>query len=103
LSPVACSVRARLPGAVGATTNGSIGAVRIWFVAEIEPVFSTLRLTDAQGRQINQCAGQLNPMQSRMLEVNVPSLAPGVYHVFWHVVACDWHVTEGDYQFTVRQ
>lgn len=88
---------------VGATTDGAIGTVRIWFDAEIEPVFSTLRVIDAQGRQVNQRAGQLKPTQDRLLEAAVPKLAPGNYHVFWHVVARDGHVTEGDYQFTVSQ
>lgn len=86
----------------GATTNGAIGHVRIWFDAEIEPVFSTVRLTDAQGRQINQHPSRINKTQSRLIEVAVPPLAPGNYHVFWHVVAHDGHVSEGDYQFTVK-
>lgn len=87
----------------GATVDGAVGHVRIWFDAEIEPVFSTLRLTDAHGRQVNQRASQINPTQSRLIELAVPPLVPGEYHVFWHAVARDGHVTDGDYRFTVRQ
>lgn len=88
---------------VGATSDGSIGHVRIWFDTEIEPVFSTLRVVDTQGRQVNRGSGQLNPTQGRLLEAAVPLLAPGAYRVFWHVVARDGHVTEGDFLFTVRR
>jgi methionine-rich copper-binding protein CopC len=37
-----------------------------------------------------------------LLEVSLPSLPTGNYHVFWSVVARDGHRTEGDYTFTIK-
>ena len=86
---------------VGAVTNSVPHQVRIWFDADLEPAFSTLRVLDAQGRQVNRDTGQVSDQQARLLETPLPPLAPGVYHVFWRVIARDGHATEGDYSFTV--
>ncbi len=91
----------RMEPRVGAVTESVPGQVRIWFDADLEPAFSTLRVLDAQGRQVNQDPGQVNPGQARLLEARVPPLAPGVYYVYWRVIARDGHATEGDYSFTV--
>lgn len=88
---------------VGAVIDNSPSRVRVWFDAEIEPAFSTLRILDAQGRRVNQEAGQVDSEQSRLLDVRLPPLSPGTYHVLWRVIARDGHVTEGDYFFTVRR
>ncbi|MFC3110633.1 copper resistance protein CopC [Undibacterium arcticum] len=88
---------------VGAVIDSSPSQVRIWFDGQIEPAFSTLRVLDGQGRQVNQEAGQVDPAQPRLLEARLPPLSPGAYHVFWRVIARDGHVTEGDYVFTVRR
>ncbi|MFD2273813.1 copper resistance protein CopC [Undibacterium arcticum] len=84
---------------VGAVIDSSPSQVRIWFDGQIEPAFSTLRVLDGQGRQVNQEAGQVDPAQPRLLEARLPPLSPGAYHVFWRVIARDGHVTEGDYVF----
>ena len=88
---------------VGSVAGSSPSHVRIWFDADLEPAFSTLRVLDAQGRQVNQETGQVNPAHSRLLEARLPPLIPGVYHVVWRVIARDGHATEGDYFFTVRR
>jgi methionine-rich copper-binding protein CopC len=91
----------RMEPRVGAATESIPGQIRIWFDADLEPAFSTLRVLDSQGRQVNRDSGQVNAGQARLLEARVPPLAPGVYHVYWRVIARDGHATEGDYSFTV--
>lgn len=86
---------------VGAVLDNLPGQVRIWFDADLEPAFSTLRVLDAQGQQVNRDPGQVNTGQARLLEARLPPLTRGVYHVYWRVIARDGHVTEGDYSFTV--
>jgi methionine-rich copper-binding protein CopC len=86
---------------VGAVIDSVPNQVRIWFDADLEPAFSTLRVLDAQGRQVNRDPGQVSAEHARLLEARLPPLAPGVYHVFWRVIARDGHATEGDYAFTV--
>jgi len=104
LSPQAALAHAfpeRMEPRVGVVTESAPGQIRIWFDADLEPAFSTLRVLDVQGRQVNRDPGQVNAGQARLLEAQMPPLAPGVYHVYWRVIARDGHATEGDYTFTV--
>lgn len=76
--------------------------VRIWFDGAIEPVFSTIMVTNnADKQRVDKGDGQVNPSDSTILEVSLPSLPPGKYRVFWSVVARDGHRTEGDFPFTI--
>jgi methionine-rich copper-binding protein CopC len=89
------------PGA-GAQLTTAPTSVRIWFNGDLEPVFSTLRVTDEHGRQIAKAAAAKNRTDPKLLEVKLAKLAPGSYHVWWSVIARDGHHTEGDYTFTVQ-
>ena len=77
-------------------------SVRIWFDGEIEPVFSTIRVEDGDKRRVDKGDGRVDPRDSTLLEVSVPSLPPGRYHVYWSVIARDGHRTEGSFPFSVR-
>jgi copper resistance protein C len=77
-------------------------SVRIWFDGEIEPVFSTIRVEDADRRRVDSGDARVNPKDNTLLEVSVPALAPGRYRVFWSVVARDGHRTEGSFPFEVK-
>ncbi len=87
---------------VGHTTETSPTQVRIWFDGEIEPVFSTIRVENADRQQVDKRDGGVSAQDRRLLEVHVPALPPGKYRVFWSVVARDGHRTEGDYPFRVK-
>jgi len=87
---------------VGHTIEASPTRVRIWFDGEIEPVFSTIRVENADRQQVDSRDGGVSAQDRRLLEVRVPSLPPGKYRVFWSVVARDGHRTEGDYPFRVK-
>ncbi len=58
------------------------GQVRIWFDSDLERAFSSLRVMDAQGREVNQDPGHVNAEDTRLLEARLPPLSPGLYHVF---------------------
>jgi copper resistance protein C len=87
---------------VGATVSAAPTSVRIWFDGEIEPVFSTVRVENADKQQVDKRDARVSPGDSRVLEVSVPPLPPGKYRVFWSVVARDGHRTDGDYSFRVK-
>jgi methionine-rich copper-binding protein CopC len=91
----------RMEPRVGVVTASPPGEVHIWFDADLEPTFSTLRVLDANGRQVNQDPARVSIKDASLLEVRLPQLAPGTYHVFWRVIVRDGHATEGDYTFTV--
>jgi methionine-rich copper-binding protein CopC len=87
---------------VGATVFGSPSAVRIWFDGDLEPVFSTISVQDVSGKRVDKKNGHVDPSNATLLEVSVPPLPPGTYHVIWNVVARDGHRTMGDYTFVIK-
>ncbi len=87
---------------VGATVTATPAQVRIWFDGELEPVFSTMRVEDANKRRVDKGDARVNPQDKRVLEVSVPPLPAGKYYVFWSVIARDGHRTEGDFRFLIQ-
>ena len=87
---------------VGHTVDASPPAVRIWFDGAIEPVFSTVRVEDADERRVDKNDARVAPGDQNLLEVSLPPLAPGRYQVFWSVVSRDGHRTEGHFPFRVK-
>lgn len=87
---------------VGATIGASPERVRIWFDSALEPAFSTIMVHSGDGRMVDKRDGRVNPSDPTLLEVSVPKLPPGTYHVIWNVVARDGHRTMGDYSFVIK-
>jgi copper resistance protein C len=87
---------------VGHTVEASPPSVRIWFDGQIEPVFSKIRVEDGDKRQVDKGDSRVDPADSTLLEVGLPTLPSGRYRVFWSVVARDGHRTEGDFAFKVK-
>lgn len=86
---------------VGSTIKTPPAQVRLWFTQQIEPAFSTMRVLDGAGKQIDKKDVKVDPSKPDLLTVSVPSLGPGTYKVVWRVLSVDTHVTEGDFSFTV--
>jgi methionine-rich copper-binding protein CopC len=91
---------ARAEPAVGATVHGQITALRLRFSERIEPTLCRVTLTDAAGHTV-PVIDIAAEGDGRILAAHVPTLAVGVYHVRWHAVSVDTHITEGDYSFTI--
>ena len=87
---------------VGSTLSAPPPVVRIWFDAQIEPVFSTIRVESADKRRVDTGNGGVDPADNRVLAVKVSPLPPGRYRVYWSVVARDGHRTEGDFPFRIK-
>jgi len=87
---------------VGHTVDAPPPAVRIWFDGAIEPVFSTLRVENARGQQVDRGDPHVDAGNEALLEVSVPPLPAGSYEVVWSVVARDGHRTEGRFPFRVE-
>ncbi len=86
---------------VGATVAKAPPAVRIWFNARLEPLFSKLSVKNAAGRVVSRGPAQVAAGDPSLLVVALPRLSAGTYHVYWSVTSKDGHRTEGDFQFTV--
>jgi copper resistance protein C len=87
---------------VGHTLDTAPDTVRVWFDGDIEPVFSTIRVETAAKQRVDKGDPRVDPGDSKLLEVDVPPLPSGEYHVVWSVVARDGHRTEGSFPFQVK-
>jgi methionine-rich copper-binding protein CopC len=86
---------------VGSTVRGSPREVRLWFTSPLEPAFSTVKVLDASGRQVDNKDKQVDGGDSAQMKLTVPPLGKGIYRVVWHALSVDTHVTEGDFTFEV--
>lgn len=74
--------------------------VVLHFSEPLEAAFSTIEVTDAQGRTVSQ--GRAEPGASpRELRVRLEPLPAGRYTVNWKALSVDTHSTSGRYGFTV--
>lgn len=86
---------------VGSTVHGAPGEVRVWFTEALEPAFSTLRVLDKDGKQVDRRDKNIDARDRMQMSVSLPPLAPGTYRVQWRALSVDTHVTEGDFTFVV--
>jgi methionine-rich copper-binding protein CopC len=84
---------------VGSTVATSPSSVTLSFTEPIEPSFSRIDVSDAQGRRID--TGKIEHPAPDRLNVTLPALSVGTYTVHWAVTSVDTHQTEGKFQFTV--
>lgn len=88
--------------AVGSEVTGSPPAIALSYTEAVEPLFSTVTVTDGKGERVD--AGKPVPKNDgRVLVVPLKPLKPGTYTVEWHVTSVDTHKTEGRFHFTVRR
>lgn len=87
---------------VGSTIAACPERVRIWFDGALEPAFSSIMVHNGEGKMVDKRDGRVNPSDPTLLEVSVPRLPSGSYHVFWNVLARDGHRTMGDYTFVIK-
>jgi methionine-rich copper-binding protein CopC len=88
--------------AVGSQVRGPPQAVTLWFSEELEPAFSSIKVIDATGKQVDRGDTAADPNDRTVLKVSLQRLAPGTYRVQWRVLSVDTHVTEGNFSFTVQ-
>jgi len=89
--------------AVGSTVRAPPSQVRLWFTQPLEPAFSSVRVVDQSGKQVDRRDAGVDSRDPTMLHVSLPALAPGRYRVIWRVLSVDTHVTEGDFTFDVAR
>lgn len=86
---------------VGSTVRTAPAQARLWFTERLEPAFSSVRVVNEAGKQVDKGDGQVNPSNPRLLQTSLATLPPGTYKVIWRVLSVDSHVTEGDFTFRV--
>jgi methionine-rich copper-binding protein CopC len=92
-------LRASAP-AVGSRMRQAPQEVVIDFTEGVEPMFSTIVVTDRSGARVDTGRAHLEGGNAR-LAVALKPLPPGTYKVLWHATATDTHKTQGSFTFTV--
>ena len=86
--------------AVGSSAKQVPKEVKITFTEEVEPMFSSIKVFDAAGKQVDGKNVHADPKDGKILIVSLPgALGAGTYKVSWRVVSKDTHVTQGDFTF----
>jgi methionine-rich copper-binding protein CopC len=89
------------PG-VGATV-ASATEIRLKFSEGVEPRFSKIALTAADGAAIALGVANTESGDASVFAAPIATpLPPGVYTVRWSAVSTDTHHTQGDFSFTVK-
>ena len=91
----------RASPAAGSTVHGPPASVQLWFSQPLEPAFSTLRVLDRNGKQVDRMDQRLDAGEPKLLRVSLPPLAPGSYRVLWRALSVDGHVTKGALSFVL--
>lgn len=86
---------------VGAKCKSAPAEVRIAFSEKLEAAFSSIKVSDAAGQQVDKNDTRLEAGQAALLRVSLTPLKPGLYRVTWRVVSVDTHVTKGSFSFEV--
>jgi methionine-rich copper-binding protein CopC len=84
------------------STVASPATISVTFTEPLEAKFSSLNVTDEQGKQFNTATSAAAPNDPKTLTLDLPKLQPGGYLVHWVSVAADGHRMEGEYKFTVK-
>ena len=85
--------------AQGATVTAAPKQLALTFTEKLEPNFSGVAVTDAQGHDMEAGKPAISDVS---MTVTLKPLSAGVYHVSWHAVALDTPRTEGTYDFTIK-
>jgi copper resistance protein C len=109
----ACALFASLPAAqahafidhaepaVGGKVLHTPKQVRIWFTEALEAAFSSIKVLDQGGHELQQGKALADKANPQILQIGVPSLPAGTYKVVWRAVSVDTHVTTGSFTFSV--
>jgi copper resistance protein C len=91
----------RADPAVGATLSASPAQLSLRYTEAVEPLFSQVTVTNAQGARMEQ-GSPVAQQDNYVLVVPLRTLPPGTYAVEWHVTSVDTHRTSGHFTFTIR-
>ncbi len=86
----------------GAQISTSPQSVLIHFDGKLDPAFSTIRVFNGKGEQIDNRDAQVNGSEDTSLQVTLLPLPAGTYRVQWTAKSLDGQITRGDYAFTLK-
>jgi methionine-rich copper-binding protein CopC len=85
---------------VGSTVPSAPREVSLSFTQNLEPAFSSVEVSDANGARVDLGKPSI---RAGVMRVSLKPLPPGTYRVRWQVLSVDTHTTEGSFTFNVGQ
>jgi methionine-rich copper-binding protein CopC len=76
--------------------------VKLYFTERLEPAYSTVRVKDEHGAQVDREDSHVDASNPLLLRATLLPLEHGAYTVIWRVLSVDGHVTEGRFRFRVE-
>ncbi|KUY70089.1 copper resistance protein CopC [Burkholderia cepacia] len=104
-APVAASAHGKLESAApatGSTVDTAPDTLRLTFNEDLEPTFSSVKVSDVNGNAVSQEKAKIDASNPRVMTIAMPKLAPGAYTVQWVAMTADAHRTKGAYTFRVK-
>jgi methionine-rich copper-binding protein CopC len=83
---------------VGSTVPAAPHEVTLSFTQDLEPAFSTVAVTDANGARVDQGKPAVS---ANTMRIGLKALGSGTYRVRWRALSVDTHTTEGSFTFHV--
>ena len=76
--------------------------VKLYFSEQIEPAYSSIRVLDDRGVQVDRRDSHVDRANSALLRATLPPLPRGTYTVRWRVLSIDADATEGGFTFRIE-
>ena len=83
---------------VGSTVQTAPHEVVLTFTQNLEPAFSTVEVTDANGGRVDQGKASVS---GNTMRIALKSIGAGSYKVNWHALSVDTHSTQGGFTFHI--
>jgi methionine-rich copper-binding protein CopC len=82
---------------VGSTVQSAPHEVMLTFTQNLEPAFSTVEVTGANGR-VDQGKASVS---GNTMRIGLKTIGAGSYKVNWHALSVDTHSTQGSFTFHI--
>ena len=76
--------------------------MKLYFTERLEPAYSSLRVLDARGEQVDRRDSRVDRANPALLRGTLPPLPTGTYKVLWRVLSIDADITEGAFTFRIE-
>lgn len=87
----------------GTTLTDAPRSVQLWFNEAIAPRFSAVQILDAQGQALPDITLRVDPLDPKVLLVDLPKAPAGAYTLFWQVLSeVDGHFSQGLLLFGIK-
>jgi len=87
---------------VESTQKRSPDEVKLYFTERLEPAYSSVRVLNDRGVQVDRRDGRVDRANPALLRATLPPLPRGAYTVRWRVLSIDADVTEGTFTFRIE-